>query len=55
MKKRTFEQVIQCKAIYRKHAERHKVNDYPQHRCKRMMVYTSLLLKAIANASKRTI
>ena len=53
MKKRTFEQLQVSKAIYRKHAERHKANDYPMHRCKRMMAYTALLTKAIAKAGER--
>ena len=53
MKKRTFEQLQVNKAIYRKHAERHKSNDYPSHRCKRMMAYTALLTKAIAKAGER--
>ena len=49
MKKRTFEQIMSSKAIYRKHAARHKANDYPYYRCKRMLLYTSLLTKVIAN------
>lgn len=53
MKKRTFIQVMDNKAIYRKHAERYKANDYPEQRAKRMMVYTSLLTKAIAVAGSR--
>lgn len=53
MKKRTHEQIMTSKAIYRKHAERHKANDYPYHRCKRMMAYTSLLTQAVAKAGER--
>lgn len=49
MKKRTFEQVMRSKAIYRKHAERYKTARYPEHRINRMMAYTALLIKAIAN------
>jgi len=48
MKKRTHEQLMESKAIYRKHAQRHKANDYPLHRCKRMMAYTAALSKVIA-------
>ena len=47
MKRRTVEQLKIHKSIYRKHAERHKANDYPAHRIKRMMAYTALLTKAI--------
>lgn len=50
MKKRTHEQIMRSKVIYRKYAERHKLNDYPYHRCKRMMAYTSLLTKAISTS-----
>lgn len=53
MKKRTREQLTQSRTIYRKHAERHKVNDYPYHRCKRMIAYTALITKAIAKAGER--
>ncbi|WP_193768907.1 hypothetical protein [Metasolibacillus meyeri] len=53
MKKRNFNQLMTSKAIYRKHAARHKANDYPSGRCKRMMAYTSLLTKAIAKTSER--
>ncbi|WP_313469515.1 hypothetical protein [Lysinibacillus sp.] len=48
MKRRTHEQIMASKAIYRKHAERYKANGYPEHRAKRMMAYTSLITKAIA-------
>ncbi|WPK10266.1 hypothetical protein R6U77_09990 [Lysinibacillus louembei] len=51
MKQRTFEQIMQSKSIYRKHAERYKANDYPYHRVKRMMLYTALLTKAIAKGA----
>lgn len=53
MKKRSLEQIQASKAVYRKHAERHKVNDYPLHRILRMMAYTAQLSKAIAVAWKR--
>jgi len=53
MKKRTFEQLQASKAIHRKHAGLHKANDYPLHRCKRMMRYTALITKAIAKAGER--
>lgn len=53
MKKRTFEQIKNNRAIYRKHATRHKAADYPLHRCKRMMAYTAALTKAIATAGER--
>ena len=51
MKKRTREQIMDHKAIYRKHAARHKANDYPESRIKRMMAYTALITKAISNVS----
>lgn len=47
MKKRTHEQIMQSKAIYRKHAERYKANNYPEHRARRMLAYTAHLNKAI--------
>lgn len=53
MKKRTHEQIMQSKAIYRKHVERYKANDYPEHKVKRMMAYTSLITKAIARMGVR--
>lgn len=53
MKKRTFEQLKISKAIYRKHAARHKANGYPLHRCIRIMAYTALITKAVAIASVR--
>lgn len=53
IKKRTREQIRQSKAIYHKHAERHKAANYPYHRCKRMMAYTALVTKAIAKAGER--
>lgn len=53
MKKRTHEQLMESKAIYRKHAQRYKDNDYQLHRVKRMMAYTSLLTKAIANKGRK--
>lgn len=53
MKQRTREQIMASKAIYRKHAQRHKAADYPYHRCKRMLAYTALLTKAIAKAGVR--
>lgn len=52
-KRRTREQIMQSKAIYRKHAERYKANDYPEHRAKRMLAYTAALNKAITLISKR--
>lgn len=53
VKKRNLEQIKVSKAIYRKHAEHHKSNDYPEHRCKRMLAYTAALTKAIAVAGQR--
>jgi len=53
LKKRTFEQIMRSKAIYRKHAERYKSAGFPEHRVKRMMAYTSLLTKAITVFSKK--
>ncbi|MGE7694696.1 hypothetical protein ACQKNC_11330 [Lysinibacillus sp. NPDC094177] len=53
MKKRTLTQVMAHKAIYRKHATAYKLNDYPVHRAKRMMAYTSLLTRAIALTGSR--
>ena len=53
MKKRTFEQLQASKAIHRKHAECHKANGYPLHRCKRMMRYTALITKAIVKVDER--
>lgn len=48
MKKRSWQQIKASKAIHRKHAERYKANDYPEHRTKRMMAYTSLITNVIA-------
>ena len=48
MKKRSWEQIKASKENYRKHTERYKTNDYPEHRAKRMMAYTLLITKAIA-------
>ncbi len=53
MKNRTLKQLQASKAIHRKHAERHKANDYPVNRCKRMMKYTALVTKAIAKVGER--
>lgn len=53
MKKRTFEQIVQSKSLYKKYAERYKENDYPMHRIKRMMAYTALITKAIAKVGER--
>lgn len=53
MKKRTFKQLMESKAIYKKHAERYKLAGYPLNRSKRMMCYTSLLTRAIARAGER--
>ena len=52
MKRRTVEELKMNKAIYRKHAERHKANDYPEHRIKRMMKYTALITKASTLVAK---
>lgn len=53
MRNRTHEQIKESKEIYRKHAERHKANDYPYSRCKRMMAYTAALTKAIVRKGAR--
>lgn len=53
MRKRTHEQLIASRAIYRKHAERYKAANYPEHRARRMLAYTAHLNKAIANRFKR--
>jgi len=53
MKHRTLKQLQASKAIYRKHAELHKLNDYPAHRIKRMMKYTALVTKAIVKVGER--
>lgn len=53
MKKRSWEQIKASKAIHRKHAERYKANDYPEHRTKRMMAYTSLITNVIARMGGR--
>lgn len=53
MKKRTLEQIKASKAIYAKHAARHKAADYPYSRCRRMMAYTAVLTKAIVKAGER--
>lgn len=55
MKKRTLEQLKMSKAIYHKHATRYKANEYPLHRCMRMMAYTALVTKAIAIANSRAL
>ncbi|WP_256376313.1 hypothetical protein [Solibacillus sp. R5-41] len=41
MKKRTLQQIQVSKALYRKHAQRYKSNDFPLHRALRMMAYTA--------------
>ena len=53
MKKRTFEQIQLSKAIYKKHAERHKAAHYPHERASRMLAYTAVLTKAISAACNR--
>ena len=53
MKQRTFEKLYVSKAIYSKHAKRHKEEDYPAHRIKRMMAYTAMLTKETALMMKR--
>lgn len=53
MRKRTSEQILVSKAIYRKHAEQYKANDYPEHRARRMLAYTAHLNKVIAGRFKR--
>lgn len=53
VRKRTWSQVKESKAIYRKHAECYKAADYPVHRAKRMMAYTVLITKAIARVGVR--
>ena len=53
MKKRTFEQIQLSKAIYKKHAERHKAAHYPHERASRMLAYTAALTKAINVACNR--
>ena len=52
MKKRIFEQLKTSREIYCKYAERHIADDYPYHRCKRMLAYTASLNKAIAMLGK---
>jgi len=51
MKQRTLDQIMRSKAIYRKHAGRYKLANYPEDRAKRMMVYTALLTRAINNVN----
>lgn len=53
IKKRDFEQIKTSKAIYQKHAARHKAGGYPERHCKRMLAYTAALTKAIAVAAQR--
>ena len=52
MKQRTFQELMVSKAIHRKHAEKHKANGYPYHRCRRHLLYVSLITKAISNCKR---
>lgn len=53
MKKRTFNQIMESKKLYKKHADKYKADNYPESRSKRFLIYTSLIAKNIAYAGKR--
>ena len=53
MKKRTFAELMDKKSVYRKHAELYKANNFKESKSKRMLLYTSLLCKAISRAGDR--
>lgn len=55
MKRRSKEQILKSKEIYRKHAYRYKAANYPEHRARRMLAYTAQISKATSVAMRRPV
>lgn len=52
-RKRTYEEMMRSKEIYKKHALKNKAEGYPEKRAKRMLAYSACLTRAIAEHGSR--